>query len=46
MLALSLEDVDLPLAGGENEQGSDSHIGVIIWDRGEAFEAEREATDL
>ena len=38
--------LDLPLAGGGTEQGSDLHTGATVWDRGEIVEAESEAADL
>ena len=31
---------------GELKQGFDSHIGAIVWVRGETFKAESEAADL
>ena len=31
---------------GELRQGSDPHIGAIVWVRGETFKAESEAADL
>ena len=31
---------------GELKQGSDPHIGAIVWVRGETFRAESEAADL
>ena len=36
----------LPCWVGKLKQGSDPHIGAIVWDRGETFEAESEAVDL
>ena len=42
-----LVGVDLSsLGGGTEAQGSDCHIGTIVWVRGETFEAESEAADL
>ena len=38
--------LDLPSAGGGTEAGFDSHIGAIVWVRGETFKAESEAADL
>ena len=31
---------------GDLKQGFDSHIGAIVWVRGETFKAESEAADL
>jgi len=32
--------LDMPLVGEELTQGSDPHIGAIVWVRGEAVKAE------
>ena len=38
--------LDLPSTVRELKQGSDPHIGVTVWVRGETFKAESEAADL
>ena len=35
-----------PWRVGELKQRSDSHIGAVVWDTGETFEAESKAADL
>ena len=35
-----LVGLDMPLVGEELKQGSDPHIGTIVWVRGEVFKAE------
>ena len=41
-----LVGLDLPLLVGELKQGSDPHMGAIVWVRGESFKAESETADL
>ena len=38
--------LDLPSTVRELKQGSDPHIGVTVWVRGETFKAETETGDL
>ena len=38
--------MDLPLVDGRIEAGVETHIGAIVWVRGETFKAESETTDL
>ena len=41
-----LVGLDLPLVVGKLKQGSNPHIGEIVWVRGEIFKAESETADL
>ena len=41
-----LVGLNVPLAGGELEQGSDPHIGATVWVKGETLKAESETADL
>ena len=41
-----LAGLDLPSGVGELKQGSEPHIGAIVWARGETFKAESESADL
>ena len=41
-----LVGLNVPLAVGELEQGSNPHIGATVWIRGETFKAEGETADL
>ena len=41
-----LVGLDLPSAVGKLKQGSEPHIGAIVWVRGEPFKAESETADL